>query len=562
MNEAALGLAELWARPVRPSRCSTSSAAAATRASTTHAAGSRVRSADLQGRGVRRSDGRGLCGRRSGFMPGRRDDARRDSDLRTARDHRSVSPPSRPAAGTTGTRAARRPERPSSSRTETTTAEASRQIADRLLGDDASSSEMSRRDLVARAPSAAARSRRGGSRSRRSDALAAPRSVHFVGIGGAGMSAIAKVSARTRDAGHRLRPQALARRRDARDARRSGARRTRRDHLGGARRRRRIGCDPANPTPSCRKRDDAASRSLSRGEALAEVLEGRRSIVVAGTHGKTTTTSMIVSVLRSAGLDPTYLVGGGLNDSGTNARNGSSDLAVAESDESDGSFLLLEPTVAVVTNIEVDHVDHWGSLDELREAFALVRRHGSRPTERSCSRSRTRVSPNWPATSRLMTFGDDGTVRADEHAPRRRWVELRSLDRRDLRVPPSSAFPELTTLRTRSLRQRRAAAVDLGVEAIAEGTGTVPGGRAPIPGQGQRARSDRHRRLCASPDGGRRDACRGAGGWLAARRRGLPTASLLAHGSFRRRVRQSLRGRRPRGAHRRVRGRARSRFRA
>jgi UDP-N-acetylmuramate--alanine ligase len=107
----------------------------------------------------------------------------------------------------------------------------------------------------------------------------------------------------------------------------------------------------------------------SRGQALAELLSASRSIIVAGTHGKTTTTSMITSVLLNAGLDPTYLIGGGLNESGTNARSGRSDLAVAESDESDGSFLLLGPHVAVVTNIERDHMDYWDSLDALRDAF-------------------------------------------------------------------------------------------------------------------------------------------------------------------------------------------------
>lgn len=108
---------------------------------------------------------------------------------------------------------------------------------------------------------------------------------------------------------------------------------------------------------------------MSRGEALAALLVGTRSIVVAGTHGKTTTTSMIVSILKHAGLDPTYLVGGGLNEAGTNARLGSSDIIVAESDESDGSFLLLDPWVGVVTNVEMDHVDHWGSMESLTAAF-------------------------------------------------------------------------------------------------------------------------------------------------------------------------------------------------
>jgi UDP-N-acetylmuramate--alanine ligase len=108
---------------------------------------------------------------------------------------------------------------------------------------------------------------------------------------------------------------------------------------------------------------------LTRGEALAEILEDHRSVVVAGTHGKTSTTSMIVSVLRRCEVDATYLIGGGLNDAGTNARNGRDDIVVAESDESDGSFLLLSPTIAVITNVEEDHVDYWASMDEIAGAF-------------------------------------------------------------------------------------------------------------------------------------------------------------------------------------------------
>jgi UDP-N-acetylmuramate--alanine ligase len=114
---------------------------------------------------------------------------------------------------------------------------------------------------------------------------------------------------------------------------------------------------------------DRSLRVMTRGEALAAILEGHRSVVVAGTHGKTTTTSMIVTILRLAGLDPTYLVGGGLNDSGTNARNGSGEIAVAESDESDGSFLLLRPSVAVITNMEADHLDYWGTFEAIKEGF-------------------------------------------------------------------------------------------------------------------------------------------------------------------------------------------------
>jgi UDP-N-acetylmuramate--alanine ligase len=121
--------------------------------------------------------------------------------------------------------------------------------------------------------------------------------------------------------------------------------------------------------PELRRAGERGIAVMTRGQALAEVLDGRRSVVVAGTHGKTTTTSMVVSVLHRCELDPTYLIGGGLNDAGTNARHGHDDIVVAESDESDGSFLLLSPTIAVITNVEQDHVDYWHSFDDITNAF-------------------------------------------------------------------------------------------------------------------------------------------------------------------------------------------------
>jgi UDP-N-acetylmuramate--alanine ligase len=92
-------------------------------------------------------------------------------------------------------------------------------------------------------------------------------------------------------------------------------------------------------------------------------------VAIAGSHGKTTTTSLIATVLRAAGLDPTVVVGGKMAALGSNARLGAGDLLVAEADESDGSFLRLTPTIAVVTNIDPEHLDHYGSFDKLREAF-------------------------------------------------------------------------------------------------------------------------------------------------------------------------------------------------
>jgi UDP-N-acetylmuramate--alanine ligase len=110
----------------------------------------------------------------------------------------------------------------------------------------------------------------------------------------------------------------------------------------------------------------------ARAQALAALAGDARTIAVAGTHGKTTTTSMVGLVLERAGLDPTYLVGGEPNESGSGARSGSGNLFVAEADESDGSFLLLRSEIGIVTNIEVDHVDFYrGGREEIEAAFAL-----------------------------------------------------------------------------------------------------------------------------------------------------------------------------------------------
>ena len=108
-----------------------------------------------------------------------------------------------------------------------------------------------------------------------------------------------------------------------------------------------------------------------RQQALAALAAGRRAIAVAGTHGKTTTTSLVAVALERAGLDPTYLVGGDLNESGSGARHGEGDLFVFEADESDGSFLLAPAWTGIVTNVEVDHVDFYaGGLEEIVRAFA------------------------------------------------------------------------------------------------------------------------------------------------------------------------------------------------
>jgi UDP-N-acetylmuramate--alanine ligase len=108
---------------------------------------------------------------------------------------------------------------------------------------------------------------------------------------------------------------------------------------------------------------------VKRAEMLAELMRMQKTIAVAGTHGKTTTTSMIAAMLDAGGLDPTVINGGIINRYGSNARLGKSDWMVIEADESDGSFLRLDGTIAVVTNIDPEHLEHYGSFDEVKKAY-------------------------------------------------------------------------------------------------------------------------------------------------------------------------------------------------
>ncbi|HEY0645434.1 MAG TPA: Mur ligase domain-containing protein, partial [Nocardioides sp.] len=110
-------------------------------------------------------------------------------------------------------------------------------------------------------------------------------------------------------------------------------------------------------------------RILPRSAGLAAVMAGTRVLAVAGTHGKTTTTGLLTSALLAAGVDPSYAVGGVLTATGRNADAGSDDLFVAEADESDGAFLVYRPHAAIVTNVEADHLDNWGTEEAYHRAF-------------------------------------------------------------------------------------------------------------------------------------------------------------------------------------------------
>jgi UDP-N-acetylmuramate--alanine ligase len=193
--------------------------------------------------------------------------------------------------------------------------------------------------------------------------------VHFIAIGGAGMSGIARImlSRGIRVSGSDSADTPLLAELAAAGAEVFVGHDA--DHLGDA--------DTVivstairADNPELAEANRRGLRVLHRAAGLASVMLGRRSIAVAGTHGKTTTTSMITTVLRHSGADPSYVIGGILAETGLGAAEGSGQAFVVEADESDGSFLMLSPQAAVVTSVEADHLDNYGSLAEIEQAFA------------------------------------------------------------------------------------------------------------------------------------------------------------------------------------------------
>jgi UDP-N-acetylmuramate--alanine ligase len=203
----------------------------------------------------------------------------------------------------------------------------------------------------------------------RADRMRRIHTIHFVGIGGAGMSGIAEVLVNLgyRVQGSDLRQNAVTKRLAA-----LGARVT----LGHAAENIRgadvVVVSSAVPAENPEVLAARAERipTVQRAEMLGELMRFRYSIAVAGTHGKTTTTSLVASVLAEAGADPTFVIGGRLNSAGSSARLGAGRYLVAEADESDASFTHLQPLIAIVTNIDNDHlVTHEGSFERLTQSF-------------------------------------------------------------------------------------------------------------------------------------------------------------------------------------------------
>ena len=194
------------------------------------------------------------------------------------------------------------------------------------------------------------------------------RRVHFVGIGGIGMSGIAEVLL---NLGYRVSGSDLAESETTLRLRRLGA-----EVMTGHRSENLMDADVVVISSAVRKENPEVVAAheriipvIPRAEMLAELMRMKYGVAVAGTHGKTTTTSLIATVLAQGGLDPTAVIGGKLNIFGSNAKLGQGELLVAEADESDGSFLKLSPTIAVVTNIDPEHLDHYPNLEEIQRAF-------------------------------------------------------------------------------------------------------------------------------------------------------------------------------------------------
>jgi UDP-N-acetylmuramate--alanine ligase len=199
--------------------------------------------------------------------------------------------------------------------------------------------------------------------------------LYFVGIGGSGMNGIAQVMM---NLGYRVSGSDTADNAAVRLLRSMGAtiyQQHRREQVAG--------CDAVVVSTAIRSDNPEVLYAkehripvVPRAEMLAELMRFRYGIAVAGTHGKTTTTSLVTSVLAEGGLDPTFVIGGLLNSAGANAQLGASDYLVAEADESDASFLYLQPMIAVITNVDQDHmVTYGGDFERLRQTFVEFLHH-------------------------------------------------------------------------------------------------------------------------------------------------------------------------------------------
>ena len=233
------------------------------------------------------------------------------------------------------------------------------------------------------------------------------KNIHFVGIGGSGMSGIAEV---LHNMGFRISGSDIAEGETVKRLKRLGMN----IYLGHGRENVKD-AETLVYSSAVTKDNEEVKEALERkipviprAEMLAELMRLKFAVAVAGTHGKTTTTSMIATILTSAGKDPTFVVGGKLKIEESGAKLGKSDYLVAEADESDGSFLRLFPTLAIITNIEDDHLDYYQNMDNLVQAFSdfgnKVPFYGSVILNHDCPTARGIVSR---LNKRVLTYGID-----------------------------------------------------------------------------------------------------------------------------------------------------------
>ena len=269
------------------------------------------------------------------------------------------------------------------------------------------------------------------------DSMVKKRRIHFIGIGGIGMSGIAEILLNLgyRISGSDLRFSPITERLAKMGAACFEGHAA--EHIRGA--------DvvvyssaisPDNPEFAAAKADGVPL--IMRGELLAELMRLKYGVAVAGSHGKTTTTSITAAVLAAAGKDPTVVVGGRVGSMGSNARLGKTDVLLVEADESDGSFLKLAPILSIITNIDSEHLDHYGSVEAVEEAFiAFANKTPFYGATILCMDDPTLVRLRPRVTGRVRTYGTtpDADLFVSEIVCERGSCSFRlALDGRDLGV--------------------------------------------------------------------------------------------------------------------------------